>query len=111
MGVVSPSIVLRELRRAKSHCHLCFGSYSRKTLVIDFAQSCLESSFLSLRKFSMQEKMVIAFGAISDYMVDALKTSQTSSQGFWRVTTDMCPGAVLLMEHNTLLLLANSGRF
>ncbi|GFU83519.1 hypothetical protein TNCV_4374681 [Trichonephila clavipes] len=44
--------------------------------------------------------MVIAFGAISGLYGGCIKTSQTSSQGFWRVTTDMCPGAVL-MEHNT----------
>ncbi|GFT59635.1 hypothetical protein TNCV_4964871 [Trichonephila clavipes] len=50
--------------------------------------------------------MVIAFGAISGLYGGCIKTSQTSSQGFWRVTTDMCPGAVL-MEHNT----SSAGQF
>ncbi|GFX67268.1 hypothetical protein TNCV_775251 [Trichonephila clavipes] len=72
-----------------------------------FLQSCLESSFLSLRGsfFNARKKMVIAFGAISDYMVDALKLPKQAPR-FSGESTDMCPGAVL-MEHNT----SSAGQF
>ncbi|GFT89708.1 hypothetical protein TNCV_3137881 [Trichonephila clavipes] len=52
------------------------------------------------RSFKMREKGGNRLVPGPDYMVDALKTSQPSSQSFWRVTTDMCSG-VVLMEHNT----------
>ncbi|GFW27039.1 hypothetical protein TNCV_92651 [Trichonephila clavipes] len=58
----------------------------------------------------MREKVGNHLVLDTDYMVDALKLSQPSSQRFWRVTTEACVLAshyrsvcsgVVLMEHNT----------
>ncbi|GFX69028.1 hypothetical protein TNCV_4945281 [Trichonephila clavipes] len=65
------------------------GPYWRKTLVIDVHNLHVNPISYHSGSFAMREKKGNHLVPGPDYMVDAFKL-QSSSQCFWRVTTDLC---------------------